>query len=1245
MNKLEIPPAFISALLKKDNKRTEVDRFDIANFFGSAGFYHSKLLQSISSFATIDICKNDLIIYAQREMAGLQYWFLLQGEVRLYSSKKAHFQFIKSGSIMQTTRDSLTELGKFECTLQQGDFFGVESFLSSNPHAERLHSALVTKDGTIILPIQGATPIRHALTFIPFPHQYQVHTLSHWCKIAPELRSDHEVTLILHHLKGFPFFSRLPDHLGLSWAKMCVLVNVRTQTLLFRQNDPSDSIYFIIDGSCQVRIKKSNEDVKTGVGCGIINLLTLEADFGECVHTFESGESFGELSLDHAKPNQIPRRTASIICVQDCVLLRVDAEAYYTLQKLGQMSRIILSQWTKPFQVVAGSRSSNMVEMLSIIMLDFKYFSFMNESARRFLAQNMTLIDTQPGDIIFIEGEPVFNESIVTFSDDESTICQPIAPNIPRTWTTDSVFAVLRGSVGAFKKKKSTESTFLGLESYLHLKSTRKIETISDTFGQLQTTIVPGEGFGEELLHRKSSEVKRNFSYICLEPCQLLFYGRETFTATLGPSYDLGSGKTKMLMKKPPEQRTHRDLCIVFRELASLPFIQNFVEQDFHDFFSHAKFGTFPAYSVISNMFPKHCFGIVLSGAISVHQSDEEPGLNDVKNVKDSQCHAIRLMFGACKHMVKEGDIFGEHNLKSFSECTKMASNNIPSRCTYISRMPIDIIYWDVVALSPKLLAESQKGVWSPNRVIQIMDKALNQRTDDDLAVIDQFLRSFNFFSQYPDLSRIVSSPAFCLLVLDASDLIFKEADVVSHLYILLQGSIQISSKLKPEPEVFSGLSIFGNVSVDQFHSIGSRLMTCKAVEKNTHILQIPFEAFMQLEKLKMIAIYRGAKSFLTEHHCFKMLTNKSSLIDELISGCHILCKSKNDPCYLEGHFYERSIWAVLKGSVELVFNTESEAKNTDDSVLDVKISAVRSTSSSAKAAFSKQSTIRHSLGLLREGAAFAPFAVTNGSKKSSRLSADHDAVAAENDTVIVVFFMKHAEDESMAALCMVEQEVAFLSQWRKVRKIAGDHAIAQSLSSSMSLPKSALKTPKSAQRYRAVRPKTGLEGRIDPGLILPKLAGSRSVDSMHNNDILDVNNEGHFSVLSEACLEDLVSKLLRQTEDDAYSNMEVSKSCPSPPEVQKSGEGQVFKVHPESDPVECNPDVEKKILNIFAVDKFKRKAAMPSAISSETSINVCASADDTREWHNVNFAPSESMLLTSSSLDTQANDRGTPIR
>jgi CRP-like cAMP-binding protein len=1238
MSLVKMMDAFIAALMKKDSKRTEVDRFDIAQFLRCAGLYHSKILQSVLSFATVENCKTDYVIYAQHDMVGLQYWYLLKGQVRLYSSKKGRFQFVKPGSTMQATRESLAELGKYEYIVQQGDFFGVESFVESDPHAERKHSALATADGTIILPIQGATPLRHAIDYIRLPHQYQVHTLSKWCNISPELRSDHEVSLILNHLKGFKFFSRLPDHLGLSWAKMCMVVNVKAQTLLFQQNDPSDSIYFIIDGSCQVRIKKLNEPVKVPTGDGNLNWLTMDADFGDCVHTFESGDSFGELSLDHAKANQTPRRTASIICTQECVLLRVDAEAYYTLQKMGQNSRIILSQWTKPLQSAPGSRSSETIDTISFIMLDFKYFSFMNEYTRRILAQNLFLIDTEPGDIIFVEGETVFVQSM-NASIDES-ILQPKSPNAVRKWTTDSVCAVVCGSVGAFKKKKTNESGTHDVASYLHLNTAQKINAISDVFGILQSTIVAGEGFGEDLLHRKSLDVKRNLSYVCLEPCKLVFYGQKSFASTLSPTYDLGSGKSKMIMRKPSEQRTHRDLCIIFREVASLPFIQNFVEHDFHDFFSKARFGNCPAFSVINKSFPKYCFGIVLSGAMSVHQSEEqELHKNDVATVKDAQCHAIRLMFGACKHIVKEGDIFGEYNLKSVSEKMKSSLDIIPSRCTYISRVPTEMIYWDVYDLSPKLLEESQKGIASTGRVIQIMAKSFNQKTDDDVAVLDEFLRSFKHLSQYPDLSRILSSSAFSMQELDDSDVIFREGDSVTHLYILLQGSIQTHSKLKPDPELYTGRTIFGEMSVDEFYSIGSRFSTCTVAENSTFVLQIPFEAFLQLEKQKMAAIYRSAKSYLVQHHCFKKLCSKNlSLVDDLVSDCRILFKSKNDPLYVEGHVYDRSIWAVLKGSVELILYANPGVQNSDDLVLDIKMNDFgQSTNSSAKAAFSKQSTFRHSLGVLRTGAAIAPFAVSDVQQQFYRAAADHDAAAAENDTIVAVFFMRNSKDESKAAMCMMEQEIAFLSQWRQLRKKAGDHAIVHQRSLITSPKKIALgfSASISSHQYHTVRPKTGLEGKVDSNLFLPKLAGSRRVDIIHNDDILDVNGD-RFAVLSESSLQDIYVKCTRQSEE-VCMDQESSKPCPSPREINNMERYEDMGNHRELIPAENTPDVGKKILDIFAADKFKRKAFMTLEIDHRHVPGVHAVSEANKVMNNSIAGSSESKSGHSSSPESQA--------
>jgi CRP-like cAMP-binding protein len=1245
---MDIQAAFLKALLKKDNKRTEVDRNDVSQFLHSSGLYHSKLLQSISPFATVETCKTDFVIYAQHEMVGLQYWYLLKGEVRLYSSKKGRFHFIKTGMIMHVNRESLSELGKYEYTVQQGDFFGVETFVNSDPHAQRQHSALATIDGTIILPIQGATPLRYALESIGLPHQHQVHTLSHWCKIEPELRSDHEVSLILHHLKGFKFFSALDDHLGLSWAKMCKLVNVPAQTLLFQQNDASDSIYFVIDGSCQVRIKKQNQTVKKSTLDGKINWQTLEADFGECVHTFESGESFGELSLDHAKPNQIPRRTASIICIQDCVLLRVDSEAYYTLQKMGQSSRIILSQWTKPLQIAAGSRSSESVDMLSFIMQDFKYFSFMDELTRRLIAQNLVLIDTEPGNIIFVEGETVFRESGSALTvTDESSMQSNVFPNIQRKWTTDSVCAVLCGSVGAFKRKKTAESATRELASYLHLNAAEQMKALSDNFGVLQMTIVAGEGFGEDLLHRKSLEVKRNLSYVCLEPCKLLFYEHKTFSSTLHPTHELGSGKSKMIMRKAADQRTFRDLCIVFGELAGLHFIQKFIEQDFHDFFSKARFGNCPAFTVINKNFPKQFFGIVLSGAMSVHQTeDQELDQNEVGSVKDVQCHAIRLMFGACKHIVKEGDVFGEYNLKSCLENMKLSLKINPSRCTYITRLPTEMIYWDVCDLSLKLLEQSQKGISSTKRVIQVMSKKSDQRTDDDVAVIDQYLRSINFFVSYPDLSRILSSPAFSLQALDACDVIFKEGDIVTHFYVLLQGSIQTHSILKPDPERFEGRSTFGEMGVDEFHSVGSRRFTCSVAENSTFFLQIPFEAFLQLEKQKMVAMYRSAKSFLVQHSCFRKIANNSLLVDELVSECQIFCKSKNDPFYLEGHTYERSIWAVLKGSVELVLNVDAGIHNSDDLVLDVKMNTLGENSNSlAKAAFFKQSSLKHSLGVLRTGAATAPFAIPNNTRQISRSSADHDAVAAENDTVMAVFFMKNAKDDSMTAMCMIEQNIAALSQWRRFRKIAGDHAIGQTFS--ITSPKRPILTPtKSSHRYQSARPKIGLEGKVDANLFLPKLAGSRCVDTMHNDDILDVNEDhlNHFAVLSEASLDQLCVKLMNQTEEEVLFSQGIGKLCPI------SSKSPILEAHVNADhrevlPTETTPDVGKKILNIFASDKFKRKAFIASEINSMEMSGVEKEAEQNTHRGHLTTDLSEYKIGHPSSPESQTTEAGPKIR
>ena len=384
------------------------------------------------------------------------------------------------------------------------------------------------------------------------------------------------------------------------------------------------------------------------------------------------------------------------------------------------------------------------------------------------------------------------------------------------------------------------------------------------------------------------------------------------------------------------------------------------------------------------------------------------------------------------------------------------------------------------------------------------------------------------------------------------------------------------------------------------------------------------FESFVE-------AIYRSAKSFLSEHRCFKKMANNSALLDHLVSGCEILFKSKNDPCYLEGQILERSVWTVLKGSVDLALNVRPEHKKMEELDLSFRMNASPNAANSlARAPFShKLAAMRHSLATVRTGTAFAPFAVPNSIKKLSKIRADHDAVAAENNTIVAVFFLKHSDDDTTIAMCMMEQEIAFASQWRQSRKSAGDYAIVHSLS--ITSPKiSSVPPQNSSERYQAARPKTSLEGKVDATLFLPKLAGSRSVDILHNDHILDVN-EHTLVALSDSALEELYVKLLREREEQARTDQDCSKPCPSPHQLIQHEAGSVQKSHQDSFAVEVNPDVEKKILNIFAVDKFKRKASVIPEINSEVfSAAAAAAALESKYRLNLTSEPKEESTLSS---------------
>jgi len=105
---------------------------------------------------------------------------------------------------------------------------------------------------------------------------------------------------------------------------------------------------------------------------------------------------------------------------------------------------------------------------------------------------------------------------------------------------------------------------------------------------------------------------------------------------------------------------------------------------------------------------------------------------------------------------------------------------------------------------------------------------------------------------------------------------------------------------------------------------------------------------------------------------------------------------------------------------------------------------------------------------------------------------------------------------------------------------------------------------------------------------------------------------------------------------------------CPSPRDLIQPDAGK----GPASAAVEVNPDVEKKILNIFAVDKFKRKAsAMPETNADALAAAVASASLESKYKLNLNALKEESTtspeskISLTSSPESQTAEMSAPNR
>ncbi|OQR93302.1 hypothetical protein ACHHYP_02680 [Achlya hypogyna] len=249
------------------------------------------------------------------------------------------------------------------CELHKGDFFGERSLLRDEPRA----ATVVTKTMTELVSIcredynvmlkqdqqdfieRGKTPAVAAATN---NHDTYVRIL----RKKPNLRTKAEVATLTTYIETIKFFRALPKAFLRELCTVIELINVGTNTTIFREGEVGKLFYVIMSGA--VDIKVNSVDRRGGKGqTKLINL--------------SEGAHFGELAL--MKANGL--RSATVVTTQPCELIIIAEHDYNNilrkLQKEDMSKRLELLDKIPMFQSVEWT--NELLEEICYVLVEQRY--------------------------------------------------------------------------------------------------------------------------------------------------------------------------------------------------------------------------------------------------------------------------------------------------------------------------------------------------------------------------------------------------------------------------------------------------------------------------------------------------------------------------------------------------------------------------------------------------------------------------------------------------------------------------------------------------------------------------------------------------------------------------------------------------------------------------------------------------------------------------------------------------------
>ena len=130
----------------------------------------------------------------------------------------------------------------------------------------------------------------------------------------------------LRALRPVPIFRGLTKEDLFEVARMTTEVTYPADETVVREGDPGDALYIIVEGTVEIH---------TG---------------GRMVARMTAGDFFGEISLFDGEP-----RSATVVAVDDVVLLRLKSSDFETLLKIHYIARTALESLARRFRAAQDS--------------------------------------------------------------------------------------------------------------------------------------------------------------------------------------------------------------------------------------------------------------------------------------------------------------------------------------------------------------------------------------------------------------------------------------------------------------------------------------------------------------------------------------------------------------------------------------------------------------------------------------------------------------------------------------------------------------------------------------------------------------------------------------------------------------------------------------------------------------------------------------------------------------------------